>query len=60
MIVSFIFTAGTLHEIEYGNPLKYRTSGQDWENRFETISPHGTILYVAVDDICRYLVATLK
>ena len=24
MIVSFIFTAGTLHEIEYGNPLKYR------------------------------------
>ena len=28
------------------------TSEQDWESRFETICPHGTILYVAVDDIC--------
>ena len=36
------------------------TSGQDWESRFETICPHGTILYVAVDDICRYLVTSLK
>ena len=36
------------------------TSGQDWENRFETISPHGTILNVSVGDICRYLVTSLK